>query len=193
MIGLAAKDTLANLFSGMFILADSPYKVGDFIVLPDGLRGRVTDIGIRSTRLLTRDDIEVTLPNAVIGNGKIVNESSGPYTKMRVRVKVTVAYGSDVDEVERILLSTIAGVTELAKSPAPRVRFRRFDDSGLAFELLAWVDEPVLRGRAIHKLNRGVYMALGDAGVEIPYPKRDLYIKELPAGADGADKLGGSQ
>jgi len=193
VIGLAAKDTLANLFSGMFILADAPYKVGDFIVLPDGLRGRVTDIGIRSTRLLTRDDIEVTLPNAVIGNSKVVNESSGPYQKMRVRVKVSVAYGSDVDEVERILLSTTAQVIELAKSPAPRVRFRSFDDSGLAFELLAWVDEPVLRGRAIHNLNRGVYIALGDAGVEIPYPKRDLYIKELPTGADGADKLGGSQ
>lgn len=186
VIGLAARDTLANLFSGMHILADAPYKVGDFIVLPDGLRGQVTEIGIRSTRLLTRDDIEVTLPNALIGNGKIVNESSGPYEKMRVRVQVAVAYGSDLYEVERILLAATNGVAELATEPKPRVRLRRFDDSGLAFELLAWVNQPVSRGRALHVLNRAVYLALGEAGIEIPYPKRDLYVKELPRGGAGA-------
>ena len=67
-VGFAAKDTLANLFSGVFILADAPYKIGDFVVLDSGERGEVTHIGIRSTRLLTRDDVEVTVPNSVMGN-----------------------------------------------------------------------------------------------------------------------------
>ena len=103
-VGFGAKDTVANFFAGVFILADSPYKIGDFIVLDTGERGRVTQIGLRSTRLLTRDDIEVTVPNAVMGNTKIVNETGGPTEKERVRIKVACAYGSDIDRVKQVLL-----------------------------------------------------------------------------------------
>jgi small-conductance mechanosensitive channel len=77
-VGFAAKDTLANLFSGVFIMADAPYKIGDFVVLETGQRGEITHIGIRSTRLMTRDDIEVTVPNSVMGNTTIINESGVP-------------------------------------------------------------------------------------------------------------------
>ena len=91
-VGFAAKDTLANLFSGFFIVADSPYKLGDYIILDTGERGRVTHVGIRSTRLLTRDDVEVTIPNSVMGNAKIVNESGGPWEKTRIRINVGVSY-----------------------------------------------------------------------------------------------------
>jgi len=76
----AAKDSLANLFGGIFIIRDAPYKIGDFIILDSGERGRVVKIGLRSTRLLTRDDVEVTLPNLYIANSKVVNES-GARTK----------------------------------------------------------------------------------------------------------------
>ena len=103
-VGFAAKDTLANFISGIFILVDAPYSVGEYIVIDGVTRGEVTDIGMRSTRILTRDNVEVTVPNAVIGNAKIINESSGPSPLMRVRVNCSVAYGSDVDEVKRILL-----------------------------------------------------------------------------------------
>jgi len=179
-IGFAAKDTLANLFSGMFILADAPYKVGDFVILDGGLRGEVQEIGIRSTRILTRDDFEVTVPNAVIGNGRIVNETGGPYDKMRVRVKVAAAYGSDVDQVRDVLMSCTEGAPWLTSDPAPRVRFRTFGDSGLDFELLAWIEKPLYRGRVLDDLNRRVYKAFAAAGIEIPYPKQDVYVKELP-------------
>jgi MscS family membrane protein len=177
-VGFAAKDTLANLFSGVFIIADAPYKVGDFIVLDNDLRGIVSDIGIRSTRLLTRDDIEVTVPNAVIGASRIVNETGGPHDKMRVRVKVAAAYGSDIDRVEQVLLASADGVEHVSPEPAPRVRFREFGDSGLAFELLTWIDEPVYRGRVLHELNRRVYKGFAAAGIEIPYSKVDVYLKE---------------
>jgi small-conductance mechanosensitive channel len=184
-VGFAAKDTLANLFSGIFIIADAPYKEGDFIVLDNGLRGIVADIGIRSTRLLTRDDIEVTVPNAAIGNAQIVNETGGPHDKMRVRVKVSVAYGSDVDQVQEVLLGCANGVEHVSPRPEPRVRFREFGDSGLLFELLAWIDEPLYRGRVLHTLNTRVYKAFGEAGIEIPYAKFDLYIKEQPMVNEG--------
>ena len=83
VLGLAAKDTLANLFSGIFIMMDSPYKEGDYINLDTGERGYVKSVGI-STRIMTRDDIEITIPNSVIANAKIVNESGGPYENERV-------------------------------------------------------------------------------------------------------------
>ncbi len=178
VIGLAAKDTLANLFAGIFILADAPYKIGDFIMLDDNLRGRVTDIGIRSTRVLTRNDILVTIPNAVIGNSKIVNETAGPHDKERVKVRVSVAYGSDLKQVRKVLLGCPEGVLDVSTEPQPRVRFREFGDSGLVLDLLVWVEEPVMRGRVIDRLNQRVYDAFNEAGIEIPYNKHDVYIKE---------------
>ena len=184
-VGFAAKDTLANLFSGIFIVADSPYKVGDFVVLDNRIRGEVLEIGMRSTRVLTRDDVEVTVPNSVIANAHIINETGGPHEKMRVRVKVEAAYGSDVDQVEAVLLGCIDGVDSICADPAPRVRFREFGGSGLVFELLAWVDLPVHRGRVLHELNRKVYKAFNAAGIEIPYAKQDVYVKEMPNNSRG--------
>jgi len=175
-VGFAAKDTLANLFSGVFILADAPYKVGDFINLDTGERGQVTQVGLRSTRLLTRDDVEITIPNAVIANAKIVNESGGPWQKERIRIKVGVAYGSDLQAVRQVLLEAATVHPAVCAEPAPRVRFRAFGDSGLDHELLCWIDEPVLRGRVTDALNTAVYDKLNAAGIEIPYPKRDVYL-----------------
>ena len=175
-IGFAAKDTLANLFGGIFILADAPYQVGDFVVLAGGQRGEVTQVGLRSTRVLTRDDVEVTVPNAMIANDTIVNESGGPWIKYRVRVKVGVAYGSDVDQVRQALLAVAEANDLVEEEPEARVRFRAFGDSSLDFELLAWVSEPVLRGRVLDALHEGVYKRFAADGIEIPFPQRDVHL-----------------
>ncbi|MCW8923903.1 MAG: mechanosensitive ion channel family protein [Gammaproteobacteria bacterium] len=179
-IGFASKDTLANLFSGVFILADAPYKIGDFIVLDSGERGEVTHIGIRSTRILTRDDVEVTIPNSIMGNSKIINESGGPHKKYRIRIKVGVAYGEDIDEVKAILMEVAAEEEHVCNDPEPRIRFRQFGASSLDFELLCWIEDPVLRGRVIDALNTTVYKKFQAHGIEIPYAKQDVYIKSMP-------------
>ncbi len=183
-LSFAAKDTLANLFAGVFILADSPYSLGHFIILESGERGEVTHIGIRSTRILTRDDIEITIPNAIMGNSKIINETGGRNTKMRIRIKVSVAYGSDIEQVKDLLMETASSNEDITKIPEARVRFRNFGESGLSFELLAWINQPVLRGRIIDSLNADVYNAFLKHNIEIPYPKRDLYLKEMPEKAE---------
>lgn len=179
-VGFAAKDTLANFFAGIFIIADAPYKVGDWIVLDGDLRGRVIKIGVRSTRLLTSDDIEITVPNSVIGASKIVNEVGGPTIKQRIRVKVQCAYGSDIDHV-RAVLTSCADEPEVARDPAPQVNLNSFGDSGVNFELRVWIEDPARRDAIIDRLNTRVYKAFAAAGIEIPYPKRDLYIKEQPS------------
>ena len=179
-LSFAAKDTLANLFAGMSILADAPYQVGDFIVLDSGERGEVTHIGMRSTRLLTRDDVEVTVPNGVMGNSKIFNESGGPHEKHRIRVAVSAAYGCDIDLVRKVLMDIARDCPDLCRKPEARVRFRRFGSSGLEFELLGWVEQPVLSGRILDALHQQIYKEFNKHQIEIPFAKQDLYIKEFP-------------
>jgi small-conductance mechanosensitive channel len=183
-VGFAAKDTLANFFSGIFIIADAPYKIGDYIILDTGERGMVKQVGMRSTRLLTRDDIEITIPNAVMGNAKIINESGGPWEKERIRIPIGVAYGSDVDQVEQLLTRIAAEHPEIVKSPGPRVRFRTFGPSSLDFELLGWIDHPELRGRIAHELNKAIYKGLASAGIQIPFPQTDVHIRSMPQSRD---------
>ena len=181
-LGLAAKDTLSNLFAGVSIVADSPYKTGDFIILDTGERGIVTHIGLRSTRLLTRDDVEVTIPNGILGNSKIINEAGGPSQKHRIRIAVGVAYGSDIDHVISALEGVAANNKEVCSVPEPRVRFRSFGDSSLDFELLCWIEKPIDSGRLQHELNCAVYKGFIEHGIVIPFPQRDLHVRTMPPG-----------
>ena len=174
-VGFAAKDSLANLFGGIFVIMDAPYKIGDFINLDSGERGRVIKIGLRSTRLLTREDVEITLPNAHIASAKVVNESGGPYEKTRVAVQVGVAYGSDVDRVHEVLMEAAQSVDFVVHDPAPRIRFVEMGDSALIFRVQSWVDEPANRGICIDGLNTAIYKALGRANIQIPFPQRVVH------------------
>jgi len=178
-VSFAAKDTLANIFGGVAIFADKPFEVGDFINLTTGERGVITHIGVRSTRILTRDDIEITVPNGILATTTIVNESGGPHEKFRIRVKVGVAYGSDIDKVEKVLLEIAKNHKEICQTPKARIRLREFGDSQLKYELLCWVEKPVFRGRVLHELNRQVYKEFALQNIEIPFPQQDIYVKEI--------------
>jgi len=183
-LSFAAKDTLSNLFAGVSIVMDAPYKAGDFIILDSGERGVVTDIGLRSTRILTRDDVEITIPNGIIGNGKIINEAGGPPSQHRIRVAVGIAYGSDIDHAIEVLAGVAADNPDVLTNPEPRVRFRTFGESSLDFELMAWIARPVDRGRVKHELNCAVYKALNENKIEIPFPQRDLHVRSMPVTKD---------
>ncbi len=179
-LSFAAQDTLSNLFAGVAILADRPYQIGDYIILDTGERGQVTHIGLRSTRLLTRDDVEVSIPNGVMGSAKIVNEAGGPPHRYRVRVSIGVAYGSDIDHVMKVLLEIAQHHPKIFSTPEPRARFRQFGASSLDFDLLCWIEQPADRGIVVHELNCEIYKQFNKAGITIPFPQQDLYIKEMP-------------
>jgi MscS family membrane protein len=179
-LSFAAQDTLSHLFAGVAILADRPYRIGDFIVLDTGERGQVTHIGLRSTRLMTRDDVEVSIPNGVMGSAKIVNESGGGKRQYRLRVSVGVAYGSDVDKVLEVLEGIGKDNEHLANHPEPRARFRAFGASSLDFELLAWITEPSMRGLRIHEINCEINRRFIEQNIVIPFPQQDVWIKEIP-------------
>jgi len=178
IVGLAAKDTLGNFIGGVSVFLDRPFKPGDYIVLRSGERGRVVDIGLRSTKMVTRDDVLITIPNSVIVSTKIINESA-PSRIMRVRTKVSVANTSDVDHVKDILLK-IAGDNRLVLSePKPLVRFRTFGDGSLDYELLCWIAQPKDKGRLIHQLGTAVVKAFNEAGIALPSPQREIYIHNV--------------
>lgn len=177
-LGFAAQDTIGNLFAGIAILADRPYKIGDFIILDTGERGKVTRIGLRSTSLLTRDDVEVSIPNGVIGSSKIVNEAGGPPGRYRIRTQVSAAYGSDIEVVVEVLMAAAYDHRHTLAHPAPRVRFRTFGDSGLDFELLCWIAQPADRGRILHELNTDIYNQFAAKGIKIPFPQREVHVRD---------------
>lgn len=176
-VGFAARDTLANLFAGFFIIADAPYKLGDYVVLGTGERGEVTKVGVRSTRILTRDDVEITVPNSVMANSQIYNESGGKWERFRIRIKVCAAYGSDAEAVVGLLESIAFEHATVCPEPRPRVRLRGFGHSGLDFELLCWVDYPADRGRVSHELYLVIYKAFDAAGITIPRQQHDVWMR----------------
>ena len=174
-VALAARESLANFFGGVSIFLDRPFRAGDYIVLDTGERGEVKAVGMRSTRLLTRDSVQITIPNSVITNVKIVNQSA-PYPHFRVRVKVGVAYGSDLDAAEAAILSAAAGNSLIKETPAPGIRLLELGDSAILYELRVWVKDPRNRGRLIHQLNRAIIRSLSEAGVGVPFPQLDVHV-----------------
>lgn len=179
-VGFAAKDTLSNLFAGVFIVADAPYQLGDYIVLDDGVRGEVVHIGLRSTRIKTRDHVQITIPNSVIGTSKIVNQSGGGDTAMRVSIPIGVGYDSDVDVVKRTLVEAAEGLENVKTDPHPRVRFRRLGDSALEFELQVWIPEPAFRGRVVDALLTEIVRRFREEKIDIPFPQRTMHMVPGP-------------
>jgi small-conductance mechanosensitive channel len=182
-VALAARDTLANFFGGINIFLDKPFMTGDYIILESGERGEVVEIGVRSTLIRTRDDEQISIPNSIVANTKIINESA-PEPRYRVRIKVGVAYDSDLEKVEAALLGVAGANQSIAHVPEARVRFRAFGDSSLEFELLCWAKTPADRGRVIHELNLAIFNEFQSRKISIPFPQRDIYMHPLPPAAD---------
>jgi len=180
-VGFGAKDTLANLFAGIFIIADAPYKIGDYLVLETGERGRVTDIGLRSTRIITLDEVQIIVPNAVIGTSQVTNQSGGKSIKTRLSIPVGVSYESDIDEVRQELLDVAASAELVLMQPAPVARLMEMADSALVFHLFVWIANPVQQDAVIDDVHSEIVRRFRAKSIEIPYPKQDLYVRELPA------------
>jgi MscS family membrane protein len=186
-VALAARDTLANFFGGINIFLDKPFTTGDYIILESGERGEVVDIGVRSTLIRTRDDEQISIPNSIVANTKIINESA-PEPRYRVRIKVGVAYHSNLEQVESALLKVADSNQSISHDPEARVRFRAFGDSSLEFELLCWAKTPADRGRVIHELNSAIFKEFKKKNISIPFPQRDVYMHPLQTDMVGPSK-----
>lgn len=185
-LGFAAKESVGNFLGGLALYVDDTYTIGDFLETDTGEAGTVVAVGIRSTTIRTRDNIDITLPNSMLNEERVVNLSA-PHGQTRIKIDVGVAYGTDIDLLEAVLVGIAADEESVPDNPEPRARFVGFGDSALDYRLVCWVKRPEHMGRVRHRLNREIYLRFADHGIEIPYTTHDVNLHHVTAegGVDG--------
>lgn len=172
-IGLAAKDTLAHMISGFTIMLDRPFRIGDRIQLVGGQLGDVTDIGLRSTKIKTLDNQLLIIPNSDLCNTMLTNHAF-PDCRVKGRINIGVAYGSDVEQVKAILTETAGDVEDVLADPAPEAYFVSFGDSALNMALFFWVEEYGTLFNVTDKINSLIIRKFSENAIEIPFPTRTV-------------------
>ncbi len=185
VLAFAAQETLSNFFSGIFILTDRPFKVGDTIILPDNEWYEVRRIGLRSTRLFRFSDASlVSIPNNNLANEKIANFTN-PYDLGRLMSTFTVGYGSDTGKVKKIIREVIAANPDIVtddENLKPIVRFEEMAESSINFFILVWIKDRDERFNIKDYLNTEIYRRFNEEGIEIPFPQRVVHMKNEKGG-----------
>ena len=178
-LGFGLQDIARNFVSGIIILIERPIQIGDRIEV-DKVAGQVREIRARSTTVITNDNIAMIVPNAKFIEDTVTNWSHGD-SRVRFRMPVGVAYGSDVEKVRALLLEVAREHPQALADPAPGVFFSGFGESSLNFELGVWCAEMSDRPRRFRSdLNFAIERKLREAGIEIPFPQRDVRIRNSP-------------
>jgi len=185
-IGFGLQGVAQNWVSGLTLLVERPVQRGDFVIVGDTV-GVVDAITMRATRIMTRDAVAIIVPNSEFVTGKVINMTQ-PDRLYRLRIPVGVAYGSDTAKVKACLLSVAEDNDDVRDDPAPHVFFVDFGNSSLDFELAVWIDQPHDEPNIASELRFAIDAAFREAGVEIPFPQRDLHIRSgLPKGLTPED------
>jgi len=175
-IGFGMQNIVSNFVSGLIILAERPIAMGHRIEI-GGVAGQVTRINLRSTTVVTNDNITIIVPNSDFITQSVTNWSYGD-PKVRLRLQLGVAYGSDVEKLRRVLLEVAAENPEVLKQPEPTVRFLGFGDSSLDFELAVWTINMAHRPTRFRSdLYFAIERKLQESQIEIPFPQRDLHLR----------------
>lgn len=180
-VGFGLQNIVSNFVSGIILLVERSLKVGDFVDLQSGVRGRVVEIAMRYTRVTTNDSVDILVPNSEFVNGRVTNWTFDDFNR-RIHVPFGVAYGTDKSRVKA------AGIAAAARVPgvimddprrSPNVWLVEFGDSSLNFELVVWVTRELVTapGATQAKMLWALDDELGAAGIEIPFPQRDLHVR----------------
>ncbi len=196
-VGLAAQDSLANLVAGLTILWDRPFRIGDNVTV-SGTFGEVKEIGLRTTRIRTVDQLDAILPNREIIDQKIVNHTLNPM--MRLGIPVGIAYAEDTRRAREVLLAAVSGHELLLETPEPQVVVTELADSAVNLELRVWLRDPYAERQAICAILELAKISLDEAGIEIPFPQRTLHLPEalrleraVPERGNGEGPPGGEE
>lgn len=180
-IGFGLQTIVNNFISGIIVLTERPIQVGDSIALGP-VTGEVTRIGIRSTTVRTWQGAEVIVPNADLIAQQVTNWTKSD-RRRRIEIPVGVAYGSDPQLVIETLLGAVRGVEKVLSDPEPVVLFKGFGDSALDFEVRAWTGDFDSSMQTLSAICVRMTSALAEAGLEVPFPQRDLHLKTVAEGA----------
>lgn len=179
-IGFGLQNIVQNFVSGLILLFERPVRAGDTIVI-GGEWATVKKIGMRSTVVVTFDRSEIIVPNSDLVSEKVVNWTLSDKVA-RIVLPVGVAYGSDLETVFRLLGEAVAAEEKVLADPAPVIHFTAFGDSALQFEIRVWVEEIQDRLDVRSRLLSDIDRRFRDAGIQIPFPQRDLHVRTLPPG-----------
>jgi len=180
-IGFAARDTLSNIIAGILLLIDRPFEVGDRIEVwsapaNSATWGDVIDVGLRATKIKTTDNIVIIIPNNEIMKRDIINYTT--ITKeIRVRIPIGIAFDADVKKAKKIIKKISLEMDWVMEEPPPKVVVKSFGDSAVNLEARVWISEPKSRIDTISHVTDRVKEVFQEEGIEIPFPKRDIYIK----------------
>jgi small-conductance mechanosensitive channel len=175
-LGFGLQNIVHNFVSGLIILAERPIAIGDRIEI-GGVAGQVQEIRLRSTTVITNDNIAYIVPNSDLITNTVINWSHGDL-RVRIRLPVGVAYGTDPRKLEKLLLEVAKAHPKVLQEPGPSVFFLGFGDSSLNFELGVWTSEMTFQPR---RFRSELYFAMEEKlranQIEIPFPQRDLHLR----------------
>jgi len=180
-LGFAAKDTLSNVLAGVLLIIDRPFEVGDRIEVwsapaNSATWGDVLSVGLRATKIRTTDNIVIIIPNNEIMLRDIINYTSGS-KEIRVRIPIGIAYDANVNKAKEIIVKVSHELEWVMDNPPPKVVVKSFGDSAVNLEARVWISRPRKRIDTISHITDRVKQAFHEEGIEIPFPKRDIYIK----------------
>ncbi len=175
VLGLALQESLSNVFAGIMLTVDRPFKPGDWIEV-EGLEGKVLDANWRSTRLLTREDDVIYVPNSTVAKSNLVNFSA-PDPVTMIQKTVGVDYAAPPNRVRSVLTAMMKTVDGVLVEPAPDVYVKDYGDSAVVYELRFWLSDFDRASRIEAEVMRGVWYHLKRAGINIPFPIRDVYLR----------------
>ncbi len=190
VIAFAAQDTLSNFFSGIHLLLDRPFKIGDVVYMEPGNYWQVLNVGMRSTRLLSIFDNElVIMPNNTVANQKIINIVK-PDSKIRKRIKVSVAYGTDLEKVSDILFEIAKNHPNVLKDEGsePIVRITDFGDSGIEVLVVMWIDEVMNQWLVLSDIRKEIDIRFKKEQITIPFPQRTVWLNNVDQPKDTPNK-----
>lgn len=187
-IGFGLQAIVNNFVSGLILLFERPIKVGDILEVGPQQIGEVKELGLRATTVQTFDNAEIVIPNSQLVTGSVTNWTLAE-KKVRVRVPVGVAYGTDISKVLEILLTCANEHPAVLSTPKPAALFLAFGSSSLDFELRAWISDINHRMDTHSELNQQIEAEFDLAGIQIPFPQTDLHIRTIDD--EAAEKLGG--
>jgi MscS family membrane protein len=182
-VGLAAQDTLANMFAGFTLLLDRPFRLGDRIQITSGEVGDVGAIGLRATRIETPDETVLIIPNSVLTKDKVVNLTF-PTRALTTRLDLPVAYGTDLPEVKRILVAAALASPRVEATRTPLVLVTRLGESSVLLRLVFWVRDYTEQGLCTSEVYEEIYRRLAEAGIEIPLPAHRVVQEVASRSAD---------
>jgi potassium-dependent mechanosensitive channel len=178
-IGFGLQNVAQNFISGIILLIERPIQKGDFVVVSD-IVGTVIEIGMRATKVVSRDGVAMIVPNSEFTSARVYNQSH-PTTRKRVRVSVGVAYGSDTRLVRDTLIRIALAHPQVLHDPAPIVLFKNFGASSLDFDLAVWLEQPDPEPRVTSDLRFEIDRVFREEAIEIPFPQQEVRFRSEPA------------